>query len=193
MKIEKLTDNKLRIIINIDEFEKEDKNIDFNLFLKDKKRTSKLISSILKNAENNLNFYTDNSNLLIEMFSSENDFIIFILTKIVRNKECSKRQLSFGVLYKFNDFDDFLEFCINLNNMSNNNIIPKHILLYEYKNIYYIYISSYSYEKYRFFCNSILEFATLVDSNDFINNKVIEYGNIIFKNNTLINYIKQVH
>lgn len=188
MKIEKIATNKLRIIVNIDDIDKYDScnsDIDLSLFMKDKKRTSKLISSILKDIEKNINFNTTNSNLIIDMFSSENDFIIFILTRIVTNKKTS----TLGVLYKFDKFNDFLEFCINLNNISNYKIIPKHIVLYEYKNIYYIYISSHSYKKYRLFCNSILEFATLINSNNFINYKIFEYGNVILKNNTLINYI----
>ena len=193
MKIEKLTDNKFKIIINtidINKFNIQKKYINFDLLIKNKENTSNLISNILSNVQNTIDFKSSDCKLFIEISSFENEFLVLIITKIIENSNVSCKPFSFGFLYKFNTFNDFLDFCNSLNISRQEKIIPKYIILYEYNSYYYLYISEFSYKKYRLFCNYLLEFASFINSNDLINNKIIEYGNIILKNTSFSDYIK---
>ena len=75
MKIEKLTENKIRVIINSSELSmpyNNNNNIIINSI-----ESQKLFLDILKKAEKEVDFYTDGYKLLIETFSSIDDFLVF--------------------------------------------------------------------------------------------------------------------
>ena len=79
MKIEKLTDNKIRVIIDLDDFKKN--NIDIHSFLSRTLDSQSLFLDILKKAEEEVDFRTDGCKLLIEAFSSSDDVLVFTITK----------------------------------------------------------------------------------------------------------------
>ena len=79
MKIEKLTDNKIRVIISLDDFKKN--NIDVNSFLEKNVNPQGLLFDILKKAEEEVDFHTDGCKLLIEAYSSSDDIFVFTITK----------------------------------------------------------------------------------------------------------------
>ena len=56
MKIEKITENKLRVVLNIDDLETN--NIDFDSVVNNAPETQTLILSILNQAEKEVGFYT---------------------------------------------------------------------------------------------------------------------------------------
>ena len=68
MKIEKLTDNKIRIIMNIDDIEKNTNDI--NTFFDNIMNSQNLFLDILKKAEKEVDFHTEGCKLLIEAFST---------------------------------------------------------------------------------------------------------------------------
>ena len=79
MKIEKLTENKIRIIINLDELSK--KNIDINSLAINNEKAHRLFQSILKEAEKQVGFKVKDCRLLVEIYSTQEGHIIFTLTK----------------------------------------------------------------------------------------------------------------
>ena len=79
MKIEKLTENKIRIIIDLDDL--DEKNMDLHSLMKKAIESPYLISNILVRAEKELGFKTDGCKLLIEAFSSLDNIYIFTITK----------------------------------------------------------------------------------------------------------------
>ena len=79
MKIEKLTDNKIRIIINFEEL--SEKNIDIFNLPDSKEKIYDLFDGILKEADKQVGFNTQDCRLLIEAFSSSEGYIIFTFTK----------------------------------------------------------------------------------------------------------------
>ena len=191
MKLEKITDKKFRIIIYTDELKK--KNINLHTFFKDKELSQNFISSILKDAEAKLGFELDKSKLLVEAFSSDDDFLILTCTMInIKNhsKLINSVLKNKSLLYKFDSFEDFCEFCIYINNISNVKYLQRHMVLYEYNLNYYLYIPETSYDNSNILFTSILEFAQLINTKDTINYKIFEYGNIIFKNNAFKNCLK---
>ena len=79
MKIEKLTDNKIRIILNIDEL--PEKIIDLHTLSQNNSTVHSLFKKILVEAEKQVGFKVQNCRLLIEAFSTSEGYIVFTLTK----------------------------------------------------------------------------------------------------------------
>ena len=79
MKIEKLTENKIRVIVNTEDLKEND--IDFNLLMNKSMETQNLFFEILERAEEELDFHTDGYKLLIEAFSSSDEKLVFTITK----------------------------------------------------------------------------------------------------------------
>lgn len=79
MKIEKLTENKIRVIMNIQDL--EDNHIDLQTLMTKAFESQTLFSNMLSKAEQELGFHTDGCRLLIEGFSSIDDNFIFTITK----------------------------------------------------------------------------------------------------------------
>ena len=64
MQIEKINNNKLKVILNIDDL--EENNIDLNTFMANSLESQELFLDILDLAEEEFNFKVDNSKLIIE-------------------------------------------------------------------------------------------------------------------------------
>ena len=85
MKIEKLTENKIRIIINQEEL--ENTKIDVQKLLSSDQTSQELLLRILKTAKKEIGFDTDGHKLFIETFSSSNEAIVFTITKFQSEDE----------------------------------------------------------------------------------------------------------
>lgn len=85
MKIEKLTENKIRIIINQEEL--ENTKIDVQQLLSSDQTSQELLLRILKTAKKEIGFDTDGHKLFIETFSSSNEAIVFTITKFQSENE----------------------------------------------------------------------------------------------------------
>lgn len=203
MKIEKLTDNKIRIILNIDDLVK--KNIDVHSLIKNTDGTQKFFKNILKQAQKEVGFDVEDSKLLIEAFISSDGFFILTFTKItneIREKKVAipraKRKManstSTTAVYQFNSFDEFCNFCTYLNNTKLGNLkkIAKTIALYEYSSKYFLVFSEIDtdFKDISLFYTSISEFARLASNSPCFTSKLIEYGKTVFKNNAIKNGIK---
>ena len=207
MKIEKLTENKIRIILNIEDLETN--NIDFESVLHNTPETQTLILSILNQAEKEVGFYTQDSKILIEAFGSFDGNFVFTITKtspalsestsFTRKKPQVKRK-SFkidgnSIIYSFRNFDEFCEFCkaLHIEFLSHENLklICKNTALYFYKNAYYLLISGINtnYEHLNVFFSVISEFTDRVENYKNFDAKLLEHGKAIFKRNAISNTI----
>ena len=204
MKIEKLTDNKIRIIIKIEEFLAH--NISLAKLLKEE-NTNALMQMILLEAEKQVGFDVKDSKLIIETFSSNEEYIVFTITKYkneLTNRSSFKKNAFYkkhtslsnivNMVYKFNSFEEFCNFCTYCSNAKLGDLktLAKNISLYEYKNFYYLVFSkiNYNFANYSLFENSILEFSKLISNSDVFKSTLDEYGHIIFKSNAIKNGIK---
>lgn len=84
MKIEKLTEDKIRIILNTEDLEKN--NVDFKSFISNSSQSQNLLLTILNKAEQEVGFYTKDSKILIEAFASSDGQIVFTITKFSPEK-----------------------------------------------------------------------------------------------------------
>ena len=208
MKIEKLTENKIRVIVNTEDLKEND--IDFNLLMNKSMETQNLFFEILERAEEELDFHTDGYKLLIEAFSSSDEKLVFTITKylpkeIQKNSETPKKKklavkrksIDFSnkqIIYSFNTFEEFCNFCSFINNNSNINVtkISKNISLYFYNDTYYLALRNVntSYANIKLFYATALEFGKILSPSKSFENKLIEHGEIIIKKNAIQTGIK---
>ena len=209
MKFEKLNENKIRITLNNQDL--AEKNIDFHSFMSNSKESQNLFLSMLDEAEKKVGFVTKDYKIRIEAFAiSDGDFIITITrfnkntdndVKSSKNKQVRIKRKTIDVssnqlIYRFNSFEDFCDFS---NFISRTNIvnIAKKIVLYFYKNSYYLCFSNIlpEQEKIKQLYSLISEFGTYVDNSDLFVTKLTEYGKIIMKHNaikTCTNYFENM-
>ena len=205
MKIEKLTDNKIRIILNSDELQAQ--NIDVKSLVSNTDIAQSLFKNILKRAEKEVGFVVADSKLLIEAFISSEGCFIITFTKFkpdIKTTNCKNSRLKVkrktpytsnkNVIFIFNNFDEFCNFWTYINNsyLEDLNKIAKQILLYEYNSKYYLSISeiNINLESLSSFYTSISEFAKMISNSTNFESKLIEYGKLIFKHNAIKNGIK---
>ena len=204
MKIEKLTENKIRIIMNIDELAA--KNIDIHSLSKTDAKSNSLFQIILEEAEKQVGFKVKNCKLLVEAFSTADDYIIFTLTKYKNEltPENSPKRLKFkrksltnsykNAIYQFNNFEEFCNLCTYCHGSKLGTLtgLAKTVSLYEYNSLYYLVLSNINitFKNINLFYTSISEFSNLVSSSGIMKSKLDECGKIIFKNNAIKNGIK---
>ena len=83
MKIEKLTENKIRVIMNFKDIESNTN--DLHGFFNNMVNSQNIFLDILEKAEKEVNFHTEGCKLLIEAFSTFEDSIVFTITKFSTN------------------------------------------------------------------------------------------------------------
>ena len=202
MKIEKLTDNKIRIIIDLDEL--SEKNIDINSLTKNNDTAHSLFQTILNEAEKQVGFKVQNCKLLVEAFSTKDGYVVFTLTKYKNDSSHSPKKVKYrrktlsntykNAIYKFNNFDEFCNFCTYCSTCKLSNLkgFAKNISLYEYKDFYYLIFTNINieYKDTSFFYTSISEFSNLISNSIILKSKLVEHGKVIFKANAVANGIK---
>lgn len=202
MKIEKLTENKIRIILNLDELSK--KNIDINSLAVNNEKAHKLFQSILKEAEKQVGFKVKDCRLLVEIYSTQEGHIIFTLTKYknelnTSSPEKSTKNLTFkrksldnnykNTIYKFETFEEFCSFCTYCNNTNLKSLdgFAKNISLFEFKNSCYLVFTNINttYIYLNLFYTAISEFSNLVSTSIVLKSRLNERGKVIFKTNAI--------
>lgn len=162
MQIEKVNNNKLKVILNINDLEKN--NIDLNTFMANSLESQELFLDILDLAEEEFNFYVDNSRLIIESISISNNIFIFTITKLSDVNDLSPQ----NNIYCFNNFDEFTSILplVNKEIISNS---------YTYQNKFYLIINKLDK------LNTIIEeFASSKISSDYLESILLEHGSLCF-------------
>lgn len=208
MKIEKITENKLRIVLNIEDLETN--NIDFDSVVNNAPETQTLILSILNQAEKEVGFYTQDCKILIEALASFDGNFVFTITKsppsvpntsshfysrkVPKQKRRNFKHFS-SLIYSFKNFEEFCEFCkaLHIEFLSHEciRLICKSTALYFYNNEYYLLISGVNpgYEHLNLFFSVISEFTDRVNNSKNFDAKLLEHGKPIFKKNAISNTI----
>ena len=182
MKIEKLSNNKLKVIISISDLEKE--NIDYQSFMSGSQKYEDVLKNLLYIAKNDLNFDTENCNIEIETFEMTPGNFILTITKFeqnlkkpkVKRKQCDiQKQFC---IYQFNTFDDY---CAFINFLKNNlhsiyTILEKNNEVYKFYEKYILIIDNteFSENNIKIFNSSITEFATFKSNSKILVSKIRE-------------------
>ena len=198
MKIEKITENKIRITLNLDDL--KEKNIDFHSFMSNSVEAQDIFIDMLKEAEQQVGFKTDDYKILLEALATSDGKFILNVTRIIpdtdtlKKKKVNIKRKSVKIdkklaIYKFNTFDDFCNFSSILHT-SNYDLIIKKIkkaVLYSYNNSYYLVLNNIlaDLSLLKSFCSLIAEFSTYISNSDLFEKKLSEYGKVIIKNNAI--------
>lgn len=125
MQIEKINENKIKIILNTDDL--IERNIDLHSFMSESLEKQDVFFQLLKEAKSAVGFETLDHKLIIEALFTKKGTFIFIITripqknKIVKAKKfnpCLKTtsEKNFSLIYQFKTFDNISEFCTYLHN-----------------------------------------------------------------------------
>lgn len=196
MKIEKITDNKIRIILNLDDL--KEKNIDLHSFMSNSIESQNLFIDMLDEAEKTVGFYVKDSKVLIEALASAEGLFVFTITKVeddspkkrtIRIKRKVSNTNYKKAIYMFDSFEEFCSFCTYLNdsNFSNLKSLAKSTSLYTLEDKYYLVISNINIDflNIKGFFAAISEFAKAVNHPEEFESKLFEYGNPIMKRNAI--------
>lgn len=198
MKIEKLTENKIRVIINSDELGVNNMNV-HNIMTK-AMETHEIFSTILKKAEEEVDFNTDGCKLLIEALSSLDDIFVFTITKYLPdNNDLKKKKLiakrkSFNhmtrrAICSFESFDIFCEFCNAIKCLPkiNGSELVKNTSLYLWKDTYYLVLRNINiqYKNINLFYSTLSEFGKILSFSDNFEYKLLEHGKVMIKKDAI--------
>ncbi len=202
MKFEKLSENKIRITLSIQDL--AEKDIDFHVFMSNSIESQSILLDMLREAKKETGFDPEDYNLRIEALAMADTNFIFTITKIMpdieKPKVIPKKKFSVKrknlnpsstqAIYAFSSFEDF---CAFLQFLKDSNLFPcvdmiaDTILLYSYKNDFYLLMSGIHPEivnKIRFY-TSITEFARYITNSKVFASKLKECGCLLMGHNAL--------
>lgn len=205
MKIEKLTENKIRVIVSSEDL--KNNNLDYQTIMEKPIESQKLFLEMLLKAEKEVGFYTEGCKLLVEAFSSSDGLFVFTITKYVEKtvtpsikpKVKTKKKVkevnpkSTTSIYQFSSFEEFCEFCTAIHNTTcQSKQLAKSIALYLFNNTYYLILSNINtdYAYIHSFYSTISEFASLASHSETFKMKLLEHGKAIMKRNAIETGIK---
>ena len=198
MRFEKLNEDKIRITLSHEDLEKKD--IDLHTFMSNSLESQDLFVDMLEEAEREIGFITKDYLIRIEALAmSGGDFILTVTRTLPeKNRTTSRKKIHIKrkkidteanqFIYLFSTFDDY---CAFINFLKNNNFkttnLAKTILLYNYKNVYYLVINNINpcYPNLKKLLSSITEFASFVNNSELFERRLSESGKLIMKNNAL--------
>lgn len=203
MKIEKITENKIRIILNMEDL--KNNNLDLQALITNSAESHQMLLNLLDKAEEEIGFTTKDCKIMIEAIASTDGQFVFTITRFAPESDKTylqnlpKKNLSVkrksikienkNVIYSFNSFEDFCSFATytaktNLADLKN---FSKDFSLYLYKDIYYLVISKINtnFKYLHEFYSSISEFGNLVTYSQIFEAKLFEYGKCIIKKNAI--------
>lgn len=208
MKIEKLTEDKIRIIVNPSDLELE--NLDIQSIMSKAIERQGFFIHMLEKAKDEVGFNTDGCRLLIEAFSTSDDILVFTITKYstesTPNKTLNPNRIGLKVkrktlnttnkqaLYELKSFDEFCDFCECIDKEYKFDIkkLSKNTYLYLYKNTYYLFMKNISIDDIALknFYSIASEFLIPVHYSNVFESKLLEYGKLVIKGNAIITGIK---
>lgn len=206
MKIEKLTENKIRIIMNTEDL--EEKNIDLHDLMSSDLDAQNIFMDILDEVEEKMGFRTQGCKIAIEAMATTEGTFIFTVTKSASELKPEKKRKpkvtpkrkyekleNKTAIYSFESFDEFCNLCTYINNLKDVNSfkgIAKTISLYNLNNKYYLIISNINteYKHLAKFYIAITEFAKFAGNTTCMESQIKEHGKLIINKNAITTGIK---
>lgn len=191
MKIEKLSENKIRFTFNHSDLQKN--NVDVHSFMSNSIESQSLFLNMLDEAEREIGFATDGYKLSIEALAFANGTFIITVTRIEKevlqsNRVQARRKNAICtnniMIYKFSNFDDYCNF-ENFLSISLPNFIDyfsKANSLYKYNDYFFLVLENFKSEYAVRLSSAICEFATCIDHSDLIIHKIKEFGTLVTEN-----------
>lgn len=191
MKIEKLTEDKLKITLSIDDL--EERNINLHSFMYNSPESQDLFWELLQTAEKECGFNVDDSMIYVEASTSGGGNFTLLVTKAneatpaiekiskpkkLTNKNFRLKRKTVPIkhessIYIFESFDDICEFC----NLCNTSILHAN-KLYSMNENYYLKTDYIPY-------NIILDYASIAKNTELLEARLNEYGKVVIEEDAL--------
>lgn len=199
MRFEKLSNDKIRIILDLQDL--EDNDIDYQSFMSNSSDSQKLFMEILDEAEEQIGFTTKDYKLMIEALATiDGDFIITVTRSLpdfditsaykkrtIKAKRKSNKLTTDTIIYEFNNFDDIFDFVLLLKNLNISGLttFTKDFALYTYKDNYYLVMDNIdkNFEDIKTFLCALTEFGKSINNSNLFKSRLNEYGTLLVKNN----------
>jgi len=194
MKIEKINDNKLKIVLTKQDL--IDKHIDIKNLNPNSMESQNLFFDLLQEIESYHDFDLEDSQILLEGVSTANGSMILTITKrnddfietkkspklIVKKKKENTNLANTEFIYKFDNLDTFIDFSSSIKTL------PKRYIntLYKLKENYYLTlkIANIKEDSYKNVFLQLSDYAETMPYNNY-KEKLTEYGEIIIKNSAI--------
>jgi len=171
MKIKKISNDKLKIILSSNDL--NEKNIDIDSFLANPIESQNLFFEILDLAEEKYDFDIENNRAIVEAISlDDNNIFILTITKL-KTDNCTYNYSS--KVYCFEDVNDLLNF---YSVIKKNNIQIEKSNIYQLENKYYFLLE----EKNKDLENYLLEFSYPIKNFSLFQDIFLEYGQKVHQN-----------
>lgn len=165
MKIKKINNDKLKIILSSNDL--DEKNIDIDSFLANPIESQKLFFEILDLAEEKYDFDIENNRAIVETISlDDNNIFILTITKL-KNDVCTYNYSS--KVYCFEDSNDLLDF-FSVIEKNDINLVKSNT--YKFGNKYYFLLN----EENKYLERSLLEFSYPLKHFSLLQDIFLEYG-----------------
>lgn len=197
MQIEKINENKIKIILNTDDL--IERNIDLHSFMSESLEKQDIFFQLLKEAKKAVGFETLDHKLIIEALFTKKGIFVFIITKIPPKNKIIKAKKSnpqlkmtskknFSCIYQFKTFDNISGFCTYLhNNKMLNLLINLNSSLYKFNKKYFLILENKvnsSAELNTLFA-ILSEFSEQIPKTSSFLLKLQEAGEVLVPNNAL--------
>lgn len=195
MKIEKLTDDKIRITLDLSDL--KEKDIDYQSFMSNSIDTQKLFFDMLEEAEEKVGFDTENYKIAIEAIATIDGTFVLTVTrslpdelsksKVIKAKRVSPQMQKKMAIYSFSSFEDFCAFCRAISSLTKMEKLAAKISLYLYQSTYYLVLENVNshYEHFRMISSLLPEFSKFVHNPELFQKKLFEYGSLVMKHNAI--------
>lgn len=207
MKFKRLSDNKLKIMIESSELPNCG---NFDDFIGNSSDARDAFMDILDKACSQVGFNTKDYKIKIDAAILSNGNFVFTVTKLLKLKNTriavtprrvSKKPICTDtkdlnlIVYKFDSFDDFTCFCSYLKQINVYNIrtFAKLVEFYTYNGYYYLVVHSINenYKDISRIYSSITEFSKYFSSKEMFISVLKEKGKLIIKNNAIATCMKK--
>lgn len=183
MQIEKINENQLEVILNLDDLKQN--NISIHSFMCNSSASQNLFFNILDFANAEIGFNLKNHEIIVEAFAvlNQNSFVL-IFTRIPKTTYLHTSKLKYSSL-KFNrslwiKFDKLDEFCMFCNSFNNN--LKMQSSLYLQDDCYFLHISFNNIKNYFKILTMAKEFSKNIFNMNFI---LAENAEIIIENSAI--------
>lgn len=202
MQFEKINEDKIRIIFNLNDL--KEKNVNYHDFMANSIATQKIFLDMLNQAEKEIGFVTTNYQLMIEaLASSDGSFILTVtrskegMEKPIKKLKAKPKLLQLNtplptLIYKFASFDDFYDLCFFI---KEDDLIKVHktfskAVLYKYNDMLYLLLKTNpkaDIKNVKNIISLINEFnANIVQTSELFQYKLYEFGTVFLKNNCFL-------
>lgn len=191
MKFEKLNDAKIKIILTEKDIELN--NVSMENIFSNSADSQKLLENMITMAGKEIGFEPGDAKLLVEAIVTSNNEYVFTITKLCDERCVLSKNLS-SFIFKFNHFDDCINLCTFLKNLSNLNFktFSQNFSLVFYNGTYFLQALDVEHFSLALdYARSVFaEFGKDVSYSPGIDGILNEYGKVVFSKDAIIKCIK---